>query len=154
MTFDNLTAQLTRSGHRRLLVLSGDDDWSQTHSLALRDPLQGDWLWVGQKNAVEPFCTPQNLKSLLGREYLHAIFDARDGFDVAAFAALSGTLRAGSLLVLLVPPLSRWPEKADADSLRWSDSAEPIATPHFVRHFCRIITDDPDVMVWQQEQPL
>lgn len=151
---EDVTAQLARSGHRRLLVLSGDDDWSQTHSLALRDPLQGDWLWVGNETSVEPSCAPQNLKSLLGREYLHAIFDARDGFDVAAFAALSGTLRAGSLLVLLVPPLSLWPEKADADSLRWSDSAEPIATPQFVHHFCRVITADPDVIVWQQHQPL
>jgi tRNA(Met) cytidine acetyltransferase len=137
-----------------LLLLSGDDDWSQTHSLALRDPLQGDWLWVGNETSVEPSCAPQNLKSLLGREYLHAIFDARDGFDVAAFAALSGTLRAGSLLVLLVPPFSLWPEKVDADSLRWSDSAEPIATPHFVHHFCRVIAADPDVIVWQQHQPL
>lgn len=151
---EDVTAQLARSGHRQLLVLSGDDDWSQTHSLALRDPLQGDWLWVGNETSVEPSCAPQNLKSLLGREYLHAIFDARDGFDVAAFAALSGTLRAGSLLVLLVPPLSLWPEKADADSLRWSDSAESIATPHFVHHFCRVITADPDVIVWQQHQPL
>ena len=151
---EDVTAQLARSGHRRLLVLSGDDDWSQTHSLALCDQLQGDWLWVGNEISVEPSCAPQNLKSLLGREYLHAIFDARDGFDVAAFAALSGTLRAGSLLVLLVPPLSLWPEKTDADSLRWSDSAEPIATPHFVHHFCRVITADPDVIVWQQHQPL
>lgn len=151
---EDVAAQLARSGHRRLLVLSGDDDWSQTHSLALRDPLQGDWLWVGNETSVEPSCAPQNLKSLLGREYLHAIFDARDGFDVAAFAALSGTLRAGSLLVLLVPPLSLWPEKTDADSLRWSDNAEPIATPQFVHHFCRVITADPDVIVWQQHQPL
>jgi tRNA(Met) cytidine acetyltransferase len=33
------------------------------------------------------------------------------GFDVSAFAALSGTLRAGSLLVLLVPPLADWADK-------------------------------------------
>lgn len=151
---EDVTAQLAQSGHRRLLVLSGDDDWSQMHSLALRDQLLGDWLWVGHGTSVEPYCAPQHLKSLLGREYLHAIFDARDAFDVSAFAALSGTLRAGSLLVLLVPPLSLWPEKADADSLRWSDSAEPIATPHFVHHFCRVITADPDVIVWQQHQPL
>lgn len=32
------------------------------------------------------------------------LFDARRGFDVAAMAALSGTLRAGSWLVLLTPP--------------------------------------------------
>lgn len=79
--------------------------------------------------------TSKAISGLLGREYLHAVFDARRGFDVSALAALSGTLRAGSLLVLLVPPFSVWANRPDADSLRWSDSAEPIATPHFVYHF-------------------
>jgi tRNA(Met) cytidine acetyltransferase len=37
--------------------------------------------------------------------------------------------------VLLVPPLADWADRPDSDSLRWSDSAEPIATPHFVHHF-------------------
>ncbi|MBN0683426.1 NAD(P)H-dependent oxidoreductase, partial [Pseudomonas aeruginosa] len=59
------------------------------------------------------------LKTLLGREVMHAFFDARRGFDVAAMAALSGTLRAGSWLVLLTPPFADWPTRADEDSLRW-----------------------------------
>jgi tRNA(Met) cytidine acetyltransferase len=75
------------------------------------------------------------------------------GFDVSAFAALSGTLRAGSWLVLLVPPLADWADRPDSDSLRWSD-AEPIATPHFVHHFCRTLAADPDAIVWQQHRPL
>ncbi|MBZ4307031.1 NAD(P)H-dependent oxidoreductase, partial [Mycobacterium tuberculosis] len=62
------------------------------------------------------------LKTLLGREVMHAFFDARRGFDVAAMAALSGTLRAGSWLVLLTPPFADWPTRADEDSLRWSDT--------------------------------
>lgn len=44
------------------------------------------------------------------------LFDAREGFDVAAFAALAGTLRAGSWLVLLVPDFVQWPARPDADS--------------------------------------
>jgi tRNA(Met) cytidine acetyltransferase len=154
MQFDSLIAQLQREGHRRLLVISGEGDWSLAQALSLRESLSGDWLWVGNDAPTEPFCAPQALKNLLGREYLHAIFDARSGFDVSAFAALSGTLRAGSLLVLLVPPLAAWPERADHDSLRWSDTPEPIATPHFVRHFCRVIAADPGAIVWQQHQPL
>jgi tRNA(Met) cytidine acetyltransferase len=90
---------------------------------------------------------------LLGREFLHAVFDARNGFDVAALAALSGTLRAGSLLVLLTPELSRWAQTPDKDSVRWSDSAEPITTPRFVHHFCRHLSADPHVLLWQQGQP-
>jgi tRNA(Met) C34 N-acetyltransferase TmcA len=62
-------------------------------------------LVVGRANApAEPNCTPQALQTLLGREFRHAVFDAGQGFDAAAFAALSGTLLAGSWLVLLTPP--------------------------------------------------
>lgn len=144
--FDRLVAELQREGHRRLLVISGDEAWSQAQSERVRDALPGDWLRMEND-------APQALKSLLGREYRHAIFDARRGFDVSAFAALSGTLRAGSLLVLLTPPFTTWPEQPDSDSLRWSDSEHPIATPHFVHHFCRTVSQDPGVMVWQQHQP-
>lgn len=154
MQFDSLIAQLQREGHRRLLVISGEGDWSLAQALSLRESLSGDWLWVGNDAPTEPFCAPQALKNLLGREYLHAIFDARSGFDVSAFAALSGTLRAGSLLVLLTPPFAIWPEKTDSDSLRWSESDTPIATPHFVHHFCRVVSSAPDALIWHEHQPL
>ena len=152
--FASIVAQLAREGHRRLVVLSGDVSWTQARSQALREQLPGDWLWVGDDAPVEPGCAPQALSRLLGREFTHAIFDARCGFDVSAFAALSGTLRAGSLLVLLLPALTRWPEQVDQDSVRWSDSPDPVPTPRFVRHFCRVITQDPAVIVWQQHDPL
>lgn len=120
--FEQLVNQLQRTGHRRLVVLSGDEAWTLSQATILRDTLPGDWLWLEENPS-------KALSGLLGREYLHAVFDARRGFDVSAFAALSGTLRAGSLLMLLVPPFSVWANRPDADSLRWSDSAEPIATP-------------------------
>ncbi|MCI1899860.1 MAG: GNAT family N-acetyltransferase [Enterobacter sp.] len=147
LPFAHLISQLQRQGHRRLVVLSGDEQWTLTQVTALRDAFTGDWLWLQDNHS-------QAISGLLGREFLHAIFDAQHGFDVSAFAALSGTLRAGSLLVLRVPPLSEWAEKPDFDSVRWSDSPEPIATPHFIRHFCRTIAADPDVIVWQQSVPL
>lgn len=154
MSLQHLTEQLAREGHRRLLVLSGDEAWSQMQALALRDTLPGDWLWVGDNAPVGSCCAPLAFSSLLGREYRHAIFDARTGFDVSAFAALGGTLRAGSLLVLLAPESERWQNQPDLDSLRWSDRPEPISTPQFVQHFRRVIERDPDVLLWRQSLPL
>ena len=144
---EQLVNQLQRTGHRRLVVLSGDEAWTLSQATILRVTLPGDWLWLEENPS-------KAISGLLGREYLHAVFDARRGFDVSAFAALSGTLRAGSLLVLLVPPFSVWANRPDADSLRWSDSAEPIATPHFVYHFCRTLAADSDAIVWHQHRPL
>ena len=147
LAFENLITLLGRTGHRRLVVLSGEPQWALAQAVALRDTLPGDWPWLDEHPS-------KAMSGLLGREFLHAVFDARVGFDVSAFAALAGTLRAGSLLVLLVPPLSRWADTPDADSVRWSDRPDPIATPHFVHHFCRIIAADPDAIIWQQEKAL
>lgn len=152
-TLNALTAQLAREGIRRLLVLSGENDWCREQALRLRAQLPGDWLWVSDDAPSAPCCSPQALQTLLGREFRHAVFDARQGLDAAAFAALSGTLRAGSWLVLLVPPLARWSTQPDADSLRWSDCAQPIPTPNFVRHFCHVLLSDGETLCWQQHQP-
>ncbi|MCX4180692.1 tRNA(Met) cytidine acetyltransferase TmcA [Enterobacter sp. HSTU-ASh6] len=147
LRFEQLIRELERTGHRRLVVLSGDAQWSLAQAEALRDALPGDWVWLNEHPS-------KSISSLLGREFRHAVFDACCGFDVAAFAALSGTLSAGSLLVLRVPPLEAWAGLPDRDSLRWSDSTEAIATPHFVHHFCQTLAADPDAIVWLQGSDL
>lgn len=106
---------------------------------AIRAALPGDWLWVAPDAPAQPCCTPQALQTLLGREFRHAIFDAWQGFDAAAFAALSGTLQAGSWLLLLMPPYETWESRPDTDSLRWSDCAQPIPTPQFAQHLKRTL---------------
>ena len=148
-----LTAQMKREGIRRLLVLSGEEGWCFDHALKLRDALPGDWLWISPQPDAENHCSPSALQTLLGREFRHAVFDARQGFDAAAFAALSGTLKAGSWLVLLLPVWDEWENQPDADSLRWSDCPDPIATPHFVQHLKRVLTANNDAILWRQNQP-
>lgn len=148
-----LTAQMKHEGIRRLLVLSGEERWCFDHALKLRDALPGDWLWISPQPDAENHCSPSALQTLLGREFRHAVFDARHGFDAAAFAALSGTLKAGSWLVLLLPVWDEWENQPDADSLRWSDCPDPIATPHFVQHFKRVLTANNDAILWRQNQP-
>ena len=148
-----LTAQMKREGIHRLLVLSGEEGWCFDHALKLRDALPGDWLWISPQPDAENHCSPSALQTLLGREFRHAVFDARHGFDAAAFAALSGTLKAGSWLVLLLPVWEEWENQPDADSLRWSDCPDPIATPHFVQHLKRVLTADNEAILWRQNQP-
>ena len=154
---EELLAQAARmklAGIRRLLVLSGEGAWCEQQAQAFRQAVAADVLWVGLQAANEPFCLPAKLTTLLGREFQHAIFDARVGFDVSAFAALAGTLRAGSWLMLLVPQWHHWRQRPDTDSLRWSDAPDPIATPHFVDHFCQTVTASPQTLIWRQGQPL
>ncbi|WKA63610.1 tRNA(Met) cytidine acetyltransferase TmcA [Pectobacterium aroidearum] len=155
MLRDFLHSQLQqqRYGVRRLLVLSGEANWCEAQALALSNSLPGDWLWIGESAPDSITSLPASrVRTLLGREFLHAVFDARKGVDVEALAMLSGTLQAGSWLIMLVPPWQSWPTLPDEDSLRWSEQDQPIATPHFIHHFQRQLSADEDVVLWQQGQ--
>ncbi|STW49253.1 methionine tRNA cytidine acetyltransferase [Klebsiella pneumoniae] len=68
-------------------MLSGDEAWTLQQAQALRERLGGDGLWVGSDPVSAPCVAPGALKTLLGREVMHAFFDARRGCDVAALAA-------------------------------------------------------------------
>lgn len=153
MSLTALSAQMADQGIRRLLVIAGEGEVCLQQANHLRISLPGDWLWVGESTDWPLHCAPRALTTLLGREFTHAVLDARYGFDVAALAALSGTLKPGSFLVLLTPPLDAWAQRPDNDSCRWSDTAEPIATPRFVEHFCRALRQDENVMLWSHAYP-
>ncbi|AYA39995.1 tRNA(Met) cytidine acetyltransferase [Xenorhabdus nematophila] len=147
-----LQAQMQQQGQRRLVVLSGDLQWSEAIVARLKTQFQGDWLTVSSyvPDAVEP----TKAVSLLGREFLHGIFDATHGFNAEALAILAGTLKAGSWLVMRVPMWSQWTEQPDEDSLRWNESGGIIPAPHFIRHIQQQILMFPDVLLWRQETPL
>lgn len=149
-----VTESMRRQGIRRLMVLAGESGWSSQQVQALAAHLPGDWLWVGGSPELPLSCAPAALRTLLGREFQHAVFDARSGLDAAALAALSGTLRAGSWLLLLVPDWESWPEQPDEDSARWSDAPQPIATPNFISHLQTCLSHDAGSVLWCQRPEL
>lgn len=150
-----LTTAMAETGIRRLMVITGQPCWCSEQCALLRATLHGDWLWVGDNPETENGCRPGALHNLLGREFLHAVFDAREGFNCEAFAALAGTLSAGSWLVLLLPPLAEWPDRVDADSARWVDQKTAIPTPKFARRFLQNLQDHYSAtLVWQENQPV
>ncbi|WP_292993000.1 tRNA(Met) cytidine acetyltransferase TmcA [Pantoea sp.] len=154
------TQVMQQAGVRRLAVISGDPAWCVDRAAEWREALPGDWLTLSAEplfsaSSEEPLLhkTPGAVRTLLGREFRHAIFDARQGFHAEAFAALAGTLTAGSWLLLLVPPWEQWSQQPDTDSLRWADVAEPIPTPHFVHHLQQLILADDQVLLARQHLP-
>ncbi|MBK0091930.1 GNAT family N-acetyltransferase [Erwinia sp. S59] len=153
MSLVDITAVMQRAGIRRLCVIAGEADWALQQAVEWRAALPGDWLTLSDSDDFPQRVAPAALRTLLGREFQHAIFDARSGFHAEALAALAGTLRAGSWLLLLTPPWQEWATQPDCDSLRWADVAEPIATPHFIHHLQRLIEQDPQVMLQHQHQP-
>ncbi|OTA18891.1 methionine tRNA cytidine acetyltransferase [Xenorhabdus beddingii] len=143
-----LQAQMQQQGQRRLVVLSGQPQWSELIVSQLKEQFQGDWLTVSsyEPDGIEP----TKAVSLLGREFLHGVFDAMTGFNAEALAILAGTLKAGSWLVMRVPDWSQWTEQPDKDSVRWNESGGIIPTPYFVQHIQQQILAFPDVLLWRQ----
>jgi tRNA(Met) cytidine acetyltransferase len=148
------TASMADAGIRRMIVIAGESVWSSQQIRALTRLLPGDWLWAGAAPELPLHCATSAMRTLLGREFLHAVFDARNGLDAEAFAALAGTLKAGSWLVLLAPAWNDWPMQPDCDSIRWSEQSEAIPTPHFIAHLQHCIRADSECLLWQQHQPL
>jgi len=151
---------MQQAGVRRLAVISGEPAWCLDRAAEWREALMGDWLELSPEPLFSASSEeslkhkqPGAVRTLLGREFRHAIFDARQGFHAEAFAALAGTLTAGSWLLLLVPPWQQWAQQPDSDSLRWADVAEPIATPYFVHHLQQLILADDQVLLDRQHQP-
>ncbi|WP_437177823.1 MULTISPECIES: tRNA(Met) cytidine acetyltransferase TmcA [Erwinia] len=146
------TEQLQRQGMRRLMVISGEGEWCQQQAQQWLSLLPGDWLWLGDAPQSPLHCAPEAVRTLLGQEFLHAVFDARHGFNAEALAVLAGTLKAGSWLLMLVPEWAGWPTQPDKDSLRWGDTATPLATPNFVSRLQKLLLADPQAARFCQHQ--
>ncbi|WP_370553014.1 tRNA(Met) cytidine acetyltransferase TmcA [Edwardsiella tarda] len=141
---------MRRAGIRRLLVISGDADWCRTQAVhAIASLAEVSWCGSPAPAGCQALSFSQ-IRTLLGRELGHALLDWHSGCHAEALAALAGTLRAGSWLILLTPPWSAWPQHADPDSLRWSEGEQPSATPHFVYHLQRTLSEASGVTLWRQ----
>lgn len=107
--------------HRSLYLLSGEHQAvvQQAQQLLANQP---HVLWVTSvtEESLEPFVVPaKKTRSVLGQEFSFIVFDAFSGFDTNAFAAVSGTLRGGGVLLLLTPPLAKWVKYPDPDYARF-----------------------------------
>ena len=144
-----IVEQLHNIGFRRLLVLSGEHEWVTSQLQEFQGFLAGDWLCISAE--LPNSLPPEKAQLLLGREFVHGIFDARKGLYSEALAILAGTLKAGSLLVLCTPPQSVWAQQNDADSVRWNEQFGEIPTPNFVHHLQRTFQHCPDVLFIEQQ---
>lgn len=140
--------KLARFGLRQLLLLAGEPTWQTEQIQQITQLCQGDWITISscQPNAI----LPEHAIRLLGREFLHAVFDANEGFNTDALAMLTGTLKAGSLLILCLPNIESWDSYIDNDSQRWNDAQGVLSTPNFMVWLKDITLGDEQVIVWQQ----
>lgn len=77
--------------------------------------------------------------NLLGQEFEHILFDARNGIHLEALAIAAGTLKMGGTLCLVLSDWENLSQQPDQGSLRWNGNQSAIATPNFIYHFKQCI---------------
>lgn len=167
----NWSDQIGLGGWRGLIWLAGSAETSR-HQASVLWQARG-WLmpcWVSPTSPGAPFdgawLPPAKARTRLGGEHDLIVFDAaspKAGFDADAFGALSGTLRAGGLLVLLTPAheaassrymarLCRRLSQA-AGVVRWPAGALPqLPELGDARSGSRRVSDDPDCLTPDQAE--
>jgi tRNA(Met) cytidine acetyltransferase len=138
---------LLQRGERRLLLLTGEQITCQQKVTTL---WQADALWLGDGPAE---CAPQKSQHTmpwLGQEYPLVVINGFSGLSPDIFGAVGGAVRAGGLLVLLMPPHAEWGQFADPDYRRYVSQPEDISRcyPHFLQRLWRLLQADPLVWHW------
>ena len=141
---------------RGLVWLTGTAEACRREVLALWQ--QSAWeapLWVAAEpvDGIEASCwlPAAKARTRLGGEQDLVVFDAvsaASGFDPEAFGALTGTLRAGGLLVLMTPP--DWGARPDADYRRLAEHpwrVEQLSARYLAR-LARLLRADARVIRW------
>lgn len=121
------TAKLATNGHRQMVILSGSLEWAAAQATDFITASQGfeqihcsvvtpkgsatETLMSNTKSYS--FVRADKPNTLLGYENSHVIFDAHSGFYPDALCAISGTIKASGLLLILTPPLEHWAEQED-----------------------------------------
>ncbi len=152
-----LLGHLTARHHRGLLWITAPAETAIARAVSLWQAI--DWtdpLWLGtpQPNleAAGIVALPAaKARTRLGGEHGLVVIDAVSataGFDPEAFGAVSGTLRAGGLLVLLTP--MDWGARPDGDYARLAEhpySADELNSRYLAR-LARLLSASPQVATW------
>ncbi len=154
--------QAAVSRHRATIIIAGEQAWTQQQAqqlVALLGPLEKGY-WITNDNILPHginVIPPQQVKALLGQESQLLIYDAFTGFNPDHFAAISGTLIGGGLLLLLTPPLTAWAEFNDPEYHQLTVlpyTAEKVQG-YFLQWLIFTLNQSRPLFIqWQQGQPL
>lgn len=116
-------SNMAQTGQRAPMFIEGEVDWTLDAAkevLALfseglaDEPAADSVLWFSERAPEGSWQLPADkINHELGREAEYAVFDLFSGFHPDALAAMSGSIRAGGLLLVLCPPLSLWEQFED-----------------------------------------
>ncbi|MDH5218603.1 MAG: DUF1726 domain-containing protein, partial [Gammaproteobacteria bacterium] len=140
--------------HRRLVVISGDDDWVYTMcGQVLHEQGISDFVAISNNSDRFKDAIPQSrFKSILGTEARYLVFDAQKSLNPDAFGAVSGTVQGGGLLILLVPEFSHWIASPDefVRGFYGDPNSNADCENYFIRRFVQALQNNPEVICLRQ----
>jgi len=145
----------SRLCHRQLLVITGQEEWATTTAITLlNEKNTNSILWVGEAQVEYEKINIQNYRSKLGHEYDWVIVNCFSGFRANAAMALSGTIKANGLMIILCPELSKWPSYADPEQInRISFGYQQEETySFFIQHLISSFREDSSVAILTTDQ--
>lgn len=124
--------QLLRSRHRGLVLLEGSPQSARAW-LARQDASDFALVSENPPDVSGTVIAPKHFQRYLGQEFGSLIWDTFSGIHPNAFAALSGTIKAGGQLIVLLPGSVARQSMRNQDNLRICRQDEPLHHTH--RHF-------------------
>ncbi|WP_293746870.1 GNAT family N-acetyltransferase [uncultured Paraglaciecola sp.] len=141
--------------HRQLLVLTGQEQWTiNTADTLLGDHDFQNTLWVGDTQSEYQNINIKNYRSKLGHEYDFVVLNCFSGFRANAAMALSGTIKAKGLMILLCPDIDLWPTYDDPEKINrisFGYNQQKINS-QFFRYLSSAFTEDHFVAVCTKDQ--
>ena len=103
------------SQYRNIYVLAGEIDWQNNFITQLVAGHEEKSLWLGEEapNGITQI-KMSHATSLLGQEKILVVFNANEGVNVDALAAISGVIVGGGLFFILLPARESWHDKCDS----------------------------------------
>jgi tRNA(Met) cytidine acetyltransferase len=145
---DTIQHTLSVSRHRQLLLITGEHDFCLQAAVELFTHSQS--LILSQSEHVPNAHWPEHLHQVLGQEWNHVIYDGFSGLLPNMLSAVSGTVKAGGLLILLLPELDELPHFIDPAAERWCSAGYDITHSFFLERFTRLLAQEPCMHLSQQ----
>lgn len=135
-----LLAQLQLTKHRQLLLITGEKRWCYKESEALTSQLTTNIYTLANNEQLSNSQWPEHTHQILGQEFDHVVYDGFSGIYPDKFAALSGTVRAGGLLILLLPSLCELTKWHDPAFSTFQSHGQHQAISYFNQRFSTLLS--------------
>ncbi|KJZ02460.1 GNAT family N-acetyltransferase [Pseudoalteromonas piscicida] len=136
-----LRSQLADAHHRQLLLITGSQAWcyAQCQQLLANS---NDNLILSSSKTLENAVWPEHLHQILGQEFSNLVYDGFSGIVPNKIAAAAGTVKAGGLLLLLLPELDELAHWLDPAITRWCSEGQTPKQSYFLKRWQQL---------WQQQ---